>query len=105
MQERGRVYSKNRYKRPMDIDNRVRIDSGNGWWAGKGRAKGENWDNCNRTIVKKRKKKAFTYSLEHVIIWKKNEIIKKKRSTGMDEALYEKIVLTTQLENISMQPT
>ena len=37
------------------MDNRVGIDCGSRGWAGQARAMGENWDNCNRTIQKKRK--------------------------------------------------
>ena len=28
-------------------------------WAGQGRAMGENWDNCNRTTIGKKKKSLF----------------------------------------------
>ena len=38
---------KNVYEGPMDMDNGVGIDYGNGGQAGQREAKGENWDNCN----------------------------------------------------------
>ena len=35
------------------MGNRVGTDCGSGGgWAGQRRAKGENWDNCNRTTIK-----------------------------------------------------
>ena len=35
------------------MDNRVGIDCGSRVWAGQKRAKGGNWENCNRIIIKK----------------------------------------------------
>ena len=37
----------------MGLDNNVGIDCGRGQWDGWRRAKGENWDNCNRLTIKK----------------------------------------------------
>ena len=37
----------------MDMDNGVGIDCGRRAWDEWRRAKGENWDNCNRVTVKK----------------------------------------------------
>ena len=39
----------------MNMDNRVGTDCGSSGgvaWVGQGRARVENWDNCNRTTVK-----------------------------------------------------
>ena len=41
----------------MDMDNRVGIDCGSGGgWVGQWRIMGGNWDNCNRTTRKEKKK-------------------------------------------------
>ena len=33
------------------MDNRARIDCGNGMMGSAGESKRENWDNCNRTTI------------------------------------------------------
>ena len=45
------------YEGPMDMDNRVRINCG----AGQRRAKGENWDNCNRITKKDIKREKIQF--------------------------------------------
>ena len=50
----------------MDMDNSVRIDYGSGECDGQRRAKGENWDNCDRItikndLIKKEKKEKYIF--------------------------------------------
>lgn len=47
-ERKGRVWSRNRYKLPMEKDNNVGIDYGDGGWVGQGRVIGGHKDNCNR---------------------------------------------------------
>ena len=48
----------------MDMADSVGIDCGSGGWAGKMRAKGENWNNCNKITItdflKRKYKSVFT---------------------------------------------
>ena len=49
------IYLDYMYEWPMGKDNGVGINCGSGGWAEQRRAKGENWDNCNRITIKKTK--------------------------------------------------
>ena len=49
----GKGLLKNTYNCPMNRDNRVGIDCGSEGWVGQESAMGENWDNSNRTTIKK----------------------------------------------------
>ena len=75
VEKRGRDYLKRMYEQPMDMDNSVGIDWRSWGRDGRRRAKGGNWDSCNRiTILKISLKRghcdslAFTRTLINGII-------------------------------------
>ena len=49
---------------------------GAGGGAGQGRAMGENWDNCNRTTIKKRKKKLKKIGVQDTFLNLKEDVYK-----------------------------
>ena len=52
---------------PMDTDNGVGMHCGGRGWAGWRRAKGENWDNCNRINKNKKRLNLLIWAFKCII--------------------------------------